>query len=149
VVAPEDSPNPRRFTNVAQPAHSRHRPTTVELGLVGPIAPADIQGLCERAGMLLESGGAARLICDVGAVAHPDAVTVDALARLQLTAHRLGRQVGLRNASRELQELLDFMGLRGVIPPSPRSRIEPGRQAEEREERRRVQEERDPADPIP
>jgi ABC-type transporter Mla MlaB component len=149
VVAPEDSPNPRRFTKVARPARSRHRPTTVELGLVGPIAPADIRGLCERAGTLLESGGAVRLICDVGAVGHPDAVTVDALARLQLTAHRLGRQVGLRNASRELQELLDFMGLSGVIPPSQRSRIEPGRQAEEREERRRVQEERDPADPIP
>ena len=148
MVAPEDSPSPRRFTNVARPVLSRHRPTTVELGLVGPIAPADISGLCERAGTLLESGGAVRLICDVGAVAHPDAVTVDALARLKLTAHRLGRQVGVRNASPELHELLDFMGLSGVIPPSPRSRIEPGRQAEQREEGRGVKEERDPADPI-
>jgi ABC-type transporter Mla MlaB component len=148
VVAPEDLPNPRRFTTVARPTRSRRRPTTVSLGLVGPIVPADIPVLCERAGALLESGGAERLICDVGAVALPDAVTVDALARLQLTAQRLGRQVGLRNASRELQALLDFMGLGGVVPPSPGSRIEARREAEEREEGRRVEEERDPADPL-
>ena len=46
----------------------------------------------------------------------PDAVTVDALARLQLAARRLGCQVRLRNASDELRELVAFMGLCDVLP---------------------------------
>jgi ABC-type transporter Mla MlaB component len=46
----------------------------------------------------------------------PDAVTVDALARLQVAAQRQGCQVRLRDASTELLQLLDFMGLRDVLP---------------------------------
>jgi ABC-type transporter Mla MlaB component len=45
-----------------------------------------------------------------------DAVTVDALARLQLAARRHGCQVRLRGASMELRELVAFMGLRDVLP---------------------------------
>jgi ABC-type transporter Mla MlaB component len=44
-----------------------------------------------------------------------DGVTVDALARLQLGAQRSGCRVRLRNASSELLELVDFMGLRDVL----------------------------------
>jgi anti-anti-sigma regulatory factor len=43
---------------------------------------------------------------------HADAVVVDALARLRLTAHRLGRHMRLRHVSPELRELIDFAGLR-------------------------------------
>jgi hypothetical protein len=43
-------------------------------------------------------------------------VTVDALARLQLAAHRRGCKVRLRGASSELVELVTFMGLRDVLP---------------------------------
>jgi hypothetical protein len=88
------------------------------------------------------------LICDVGAVAAPDAVTIDALARLQLTALRVGRRIGLRHASSELQELLDYFGLSAVVPLGAGSGVEARRQAEEREIRGRVKEERDPADPA-
>jgi ABC-type transporter Mla MlaB component len=52
--------------------------------------------------------------CDVAGVP-ADAVTVDALARLQLVAHRYGCSVRLRNASPELRELVRFMGLRDVL----------------------------------
>lgn len=41
----------------------------------------------------------------------PDLELVDALARLQLDAHRLGCSVRLVNPSAELIELLDFVGL--------------------------------------
>jgi ABC-type transporter Mla MlaB component len=58
---------------------------------------------------------AAVALCDVSGV-EPDAVTVDALARLQLAARRYGCQVRLRNGSRELLELVDFMGLTDVLP---------------------------------
>ena len=53
-------------------------------------------------------------LCDVTGV-EPDAVTVDALARLQLAAGRLGCTVRLRNASAELRELVALMGLRDVL----------------------------------
>ena len=46
----------------------------------------------------------------------PDAVTVDALARLQLAAQRHSCQVRLRDASPELLELVAFMGLSDVLP---------------------------------
>jgi anti-anti-sigma regulatory factor len=66
------------------------------------------------------------IVCDVGALA-ADAAAVDSLARLQLMARRLGHEILLRDASTELQELLEFVGLRDVL------RIETGRQAEQRE----------------
>lgn len=61
---------------------------------------------------------AGTLIIDVAGL-NVDAVTVDALARLQLAASRSGRQVLLRGASSELRELLAFMGLGGRLPDEP------------------------------
>jgi hypothetical protein len=81
------------------------------------------------------------IVCDVGALA-PDGVAVDVLARLQLRARRLGLEIRLRHASSELQELLAFVGLRDVL------RVEAGGQAEEREQRVGVEEERDLDDPT-
>jgi ABC-type transporter Mla MlaB component len=81
----------------------------------GPIARADLPGLCDRVCALLERSAAAVALCDVSGV-EPDAVTVDALARLQLAARRHGCRVRLRNASSELLELLAFMGLSDVLP---------------------------------
>ena len=46
----------------------------------------------------------------------PDAVTVDALARLQLAVRRHGFRIRLRYASSELLELVAFMGLADVLP---------------------------------
>jgi hypothetical protein len=90
----------------------------------------------------------ALVVCDVGAIVDPDVVTVDALARLQLTARRLGRQLRLRDACVELQELLAFVGLGEVMPLCSASPLEPRGQAEQREQARRVQEEADPGDPT-
>jgi anti-anti-sigma regulatory factor len=149
VVAPEESPTPSRLTPAAQHSRSPRSEPMLEIGVGGAIARAEIPALCEQVHRLLASGHADRLICDVGAVALPDAVTIDALARLQLTARRLGRDIGLRHASCELRELLDLAGLSEVIPLSAGSRIDARRQAEQREEGRGVQEEGDPADPIP
>jgi len=56
--------------------------------------------------------------CDVAGV-EPDAVTVDALARLQLVANRNGCQVVLRNASVGLLDLVELMGLTDVLPEGP------------------------------
>ncbi len=88
------------------------------------------------------------VVCDVGALVNPDAAAIDALARLQLTARRLGRQVWLRNASARLQELLFLMGLSDVLPLWRELRLESSGQAEQREESRGVEEKADPADPT-
>jgi ABC-type transporter Mla MlaB component len=87
----------------------------IAFAIVGPILRTDLPGLCERVCELLESSGAGLALCDVSGV-EPDAVTIEALARLQLAARRHGCQVRLRHASRELLELLAFMGLRDVLP---------------------------------
>ena len=87
----------------------------MDFSIWGPIAREDMPGLCDRVCALLSECGASVARCDVGAVG-VDAVTVDALARLQLAARRHGCRVRLRNASSELRELVDFMGLRDVLP---------------------------------
>jgi len=55
------------------------------------------------------------LALDVGGLA-PDAVTIDVLARLQLGARRQGCRIALEGASRDLLELVAFMGLADVLP---------------------------------
>lgn len=81
----------------------------------GPIARPDFPGLSERVCEILASSAATVALCDIRGVAS-DAVTVDALARLQLAAGRHGCQVRLRGASAELRELVAFMGLGDVLP---------------------------------
>jgi hypothetical protein len=81
------------------------------------------------------------IVCDVSAL-DPDAVTLDALARLQLAARRVGLEIRLRHATSELQELLAFVGLTELL------HVEAGGQPEEREQRGGVEEERQLDDPA-
>ncbi len=118
------------------------------LVLSGPIAPADIAALCDHAGALLEGSDADLVVCDVGALVDPDAVTVDALARLQLTALRGGRRVRLRHACDELRELLALSGLAEVLRLGPASGLETRGQPEQWEQALGVEEEADPGDPA-
>jgi ABC-type transporter Mla MlaB component len=88
-------------------------PTDVAFSIRGPITRADLPGLCERVRAHLgESGSIA--CCNVEGV-EPDAVCVDALARLQLAAKRRGCCVRLAHASPELLELVALMGLTHVL----------------------------------
>lgn len=82
----------------------------------GRLAPADIPGLCASLNRMFEENDAAEVACDVGGMGDADAVTVDALAQLQLIARRHGRRVWLRNASCGLRELVAFAGLSDVLP---------------------------------
>ncbi len=88
------------------------------------------------------------IVCDVGALVNPDASTVDALARLALTARRLGCQVWLRNASSELRELLSLVGLGDVVPCYEDLRDGPRGETEDREQPRGVEERVDRDDPT-
>ena len=86
----------------------------VAFAIHGPILRTDLPGLCDRVCALLAASPADVAHCDVRGV-EPDAVTVDALARLQLAARRRGCRVHLRHASPELRELVAFMGLEDVL----------------------------------
>ncbi len=88
---------------------------TIAFAISGPIDRGDLPGLCDRVCALLERSDAAVALCDVSGVG-VDAVTVDALARLQLAARRHGCHVRLRNASADLVQLVAFLGLSDVLP---------------------------------
>lgn len=83
-----------------------------------------------------------RVDCDCRAAVHPDAGTIERLARLQLAVRREGCELQLVAVQPCLLELIDFCGLAEVL------RVESERQAEEREQPGGVQEERDLPDPA-
>jgi len=84
-----------------------------------------------------------RSVClDCGQFTKPTAATVDQIARLELAARRSGCRLELRNADPCLLELIGFVGLGEVL------RVKSRRQAEEREQPRRVEEERELGDPA-
>jgi ABC-type transporter Mla MlaB component len=141
LAAPEESPT-------AQVIALRwpHGSSTIVLVLSGPIGRADLTGLCERVQTLLETSNAALAVCDVEGVVDPDIVTVDALARLQLIAQRLGCEIRVLHADGELRDLLTLTGLREVVPLWAELPVEAERQVEEREDGRRVEEEGDPGE---
>ena len=89
-------------------------PHEVAFTIRGPIIRADLSGLCDRVCALLGESPSAVVRCDVAGV-EPDAVTVDALARLQLAALRRGCRVRLCNTSVALCDLVELMGLTHVF----------------------------------
>jgi anti-anti-sigma regulatory factor len=81
---------------------------------------------------------------DVSALVDPDEAALEALARLQLAARRLGASIRLHGACGELAALLDLVGLSDVLPVVE-SGIDADRHVEEREQPL-VDEEVDPGD---
>jgi ABC-type transporter Mla MlaB component len=140
-----DSGGPR--TSRAGAPRRPHGEDTIEVVLRGRFAAADIPGLWGRLLPLLGRTAAPVVVCDVTAMVDPDAATIDALARLQLTARRYGCCIRLRHACGPLQELLSLTGLAEVVPCAPDRPLQPGGEAEQREPTRGIEEERDPADP--
>jgi ABC-type transporter Mla MlaB component len=92
---------------------------SVSLTIRGPLERDDLAGLFARTCALLHSARPELLCCELAAVA-PDAVAVDALARLALAARRGGCAVCLSGACDELHELIAFMGLDDVLRADPR-----------------------------
>ena len=113
MATPGESP-----TNCLRVIRPPDEPNTTILAFNGRIGPTEIPLICEWVGPLLASGDAGLVVCDVRGVVDPDAVTLDALARLQLTAKRMGHKVVIRHASHQLKDLLEFTGLRDVLAGS-------------------------------
>jgi ABC-type transporter Mla MlaB component len=81
----------------------------------GPLLREDLPGLYARVCAQLARAPDPVVLVDVRDV-EPDAVTVEALARLQLGARRHGCQVRLSGASPQLCQLIAFLGLTDVMP---------------------------------
>jgi hypothetical protein len=109
--------------------------------VVDPAALADVSGTCERLRRVLGSSRSELVVCHVGLLTHPDAGTVEALARLCLTARRLGRGFVLRGASPHLRELITLMGLADPLLRGAGLSLGKRRETEEREHPGRVEEE--------
>jgi hypothetical protein len=141
LVAPHHSPTtPRR--------DPRPVASGATLLVRAPLDEAALAALCDRVRLLLERG-ADVVACVVPGRSANGIETVAVLARLQLTARRLGGNIRVRNASAELHEVLALVGLCEVVGPCAPLPLEARGQAEQREEPGGVEEERDAADPIP
>lgn len=101
--------------------------------------------------------------CDVSRITVADQGALEALARLQLAARRLGATIHLRNASPALADLIQLTGLADVLVVDPTdpddptdcdrsfdlfSGVEVDRQVEEREEIRVDEEVHRGDDPV-
>jgi ABC-type transporter Mla MlaB component len=89
--------------------------SSIAFAVEGRVTRTDIPGLCAALALVLEESGGEVVECEVGALVRADASVVEALARLQLVALRRGSRIRLWNASQELCELIDLMGLRGPM----------------------------------
>ena len=121
-------------------------PRTVVLVVGGRIPRGGVWGLCEQVRRLLSTRRVDLVTCDVAALAPVDATAIDTLARLQLTARRLGGAIRLRDATDELRDVLALTGLREALPLCAGLRVEADREPEQGEQVR-IDEEVDPADP--
>jgi ABC-type transporter Mla MlaB component len=91
-------------------------PRTVVLVVGGMITRAAVPWLCDNVRRLLDRSDADLVTCDVAALSDPDPTAIDALARLQLTARRMGRSIRLRHVQAKLADLLELTGLCEELP---------------------------------
>ena len=80
------------------------------------MAHAAVPALCTQLRSILAAAPTTIVHCDVEDLTDPDLATIDGLARIQLTARRLGGSIRLCNARRELIELLQLAGLQEAVP---------------------------------
>ena len=70
----------------------------------------------KRAAVVVVLRGDVEVACwTLDAVGRPDLCLVEELARLQLTARRMGCSIRVRDEAAELRSLLDLVGLSGVL----------------------------------
>ena len=89
-------------------------PRSVVVRVRGTSAAAR-SALCSQVQRLLARPDVDVVTCDVTGV-EPTLTAIDALARLQLTARRLGGRIRLRGTSTDISRLIDFAGVAEVLP---------------------------------
>jgi ABC-type transporter Mla MlaB component len=81
-----------------------------------PIDGSAVAGCCSQLRSLIDQSQADLVVCDVAALRGCDLAVIDVLARLGLTARRLGCALELWGASDALVELIAFAGLQEILP---------------------------------
>lgn len=112
----------------------------------GPLARSDIPALCARlqAWVAASSGDA---LCEVSSF-EISVVSVEALARMQLAARRLGRRLNFRDVSSELEALVELLGLATLLGETDSVLAKPRGEPEQGKQPLSVEEEADAADPL-
>jgi ABC-type transporter Mla MlaB component len=87
----------------------------VILVVAAPLHHREVPALCSRTERLLRNGDITLVTCDVAAIDTPDLASLDAVARLALTARRVGATIQFVNACPGLSELIDQAGLTDVV----------------------------------
>lgn len=129
------------------PPRPIYEPDTTVMTLA-TTAQADVPIVCERLRALIGASDADLVVCEVSAL-EADLVAVEMLARLRLTARRLGCGLRLRGSSRALEQIVAFCGLCEILPVEGELRgiRWHGRQPEEREPASGVEERVEARDP--
>jgi ABC-type transporter Mla MlaB component len=80
------------------------------------LCAGEVEILCARLQAVMRASEVTQITCEVGPLVDADARTLDALARLQLTARRLGGEIRLGDAPSAVLDLLEFAGLGDIVP---------------------------------
>jgi anti-anti-sigma regulatory factor len=88
--------------------------TVVFFAVGGAVTRAVIPALCADLVARIATG-TGDIVCDVAGVTRPDVATVEALARLSLTARRHGRRMVVTGAGPDLRRLIGLLGLTDVL----------------------------------
>jgi ABC-type transporter Mla MlaB component len=91
------------------------------IALSGTVGAADVAPLCAEVAELLAGSQPRLVVCDVGGLTGTGLAAVAALARLTLTAGRLGHRIQFRRVPRDVLELLVLAGLDEVLPIGTRA----------------------------
>lgn len=124
----------------------RSRPRSVRIVVPSGITRAEIPAACETLRVAIDDGSAIEILCETPDPT--DAVTIEMVLRLHLTAVRLGAGFALRNPSPRFRELLGLCGLSGVLRVRYGPSVEPWREPEQWEQPSGIEKERDGGDPV-
>ncbi|MEW2381434.1 STAS domain-containing protein [Micromonospora sp. NPDC047707] len=114
-------------------------PPAISFAVGATLTRADIPARCDDLAEVLRGNDGGVVVCDVSR-ARPDVVTIEALARLRVTARRHGWRLVVSGAGAGLLELADLLGLTDAL-------FQPARQPEQREQAGGVEEVVDARDP--
>src|SRR5688500_17742560 len=88
--------------------------SAVRVRIVQPLTPAAVAAIPERVRALLDGSGRTLLICELTDL-DEDLRSLEALARFELAARRMGCELRLADPSEALRALAGFAGLAGVL----------------------------------
>ena len=107
------------------PRIAQRRSESLVLVLDGPAGATMVDALCDRMAIALTHTSADVVVCDIASPTEANVALVNALARMQLTARRLGRSITVRHACPEVRHLLDLLGLTDFsMPRRPRKEVD-------------------------